>query len=320
MPSPTSAESSSVRLAPAAAPTASEAAAVALPYDFRRPTKLSRDHARALQVVFDTFASRLTTLLTSGLRQVCRAQVGEISQQTYDEYIHGLPNPTIILPMTLAPLPGTATLQLTVPVAMTAIDHILGGPGDVQPMRPLTDIEATLFRGLLDQFMSMLRDALVSIAVVEPQVGAIEYTPQFLQAAPATDPMIVCDFELTIGSQSCRMTISIPLASLLPSLEALRPPVDPATRRPPADNSRRMLGALRGAPIEVSVRFRPLLVESSRLMTLAPGDVIVLDHPVSAPLSVETGGQRVVSAVAGRTGNKLAALVVGDRPVPWEAS
>jgi flagellar motor switch protein FliM len=295
-------------------------AASAVPYDFRRPTKLSRDHARALQVAFDTFASRMTTLLTSGLRQVCRAQVGEISQQTYDEYINGLPNPTIILPLTLAPLAGTATLQLTVPVAMTAVDHILGGPGDVQPMRPLTDIEATLFRGLLDQFMTMLREALAPIVVVEPHVGAIEYTPKFLQAAPATDAMIVCDFELTIGSQTCRMTISIPLASLLPRLEALRPPVDPASRRPVADNSRRMLGALRGAPIEICVRFRPLQVDSVRLITLAPGDVIVLDHPVSAPLSVDTGGQHVVSAVAGRSGTKLAALVVGDRPMPWEAS
>ena len=311
MPAPTSAESDSARPA--------TPAAAAVPYDFRRPTKLSRDHARALQVVFDTFASRLTTLLTSGLRQVCRVQVGEISQQNYDEYIHGLPNPTIILPLTLAPLPGTATLQLTVPVAMTAIDHILGGPGDVQPMRPLTDIETTLFRGLLEQFMAMLREALASVAVVEPQVGAIEYTPQFLQAAPATDPMIVCDFELTIGSQSCRMTISVPLASLLPSLEALRPPADPAVR-PPADNSQRMLRALRGAAVEVSVRFRPLRVDSARLLALTPGDVLVLDHPVSAPLSVETDGQRVVSAVAGRSGNKLAALVVGDRPVPWEAS
>ncbi len=312
MPTPTSADLDSVRPVTAIATPA--------PYDFRRPTKLSRDHARALQVAFDTFASRLTTLLTSGLRQVCRAELSEISQQSYDEYINGLPNPTIVLPITLPPLRGTATLQLTVPLAMTAVDHLLGGPGDVQPIRPLTDIEATLFRGLVDQFMAMLREALAPIAVVETHIGAIEYTPQFLQAAPATDAMIVADFELTVGSQSCRMTISIPLASLLPSLEALRPPVDPATRRPAADNSRRMLGALRGAPVEVSVRFRPVLVESRRLMSLSVGDVIVLDHPVSDPLSIETGGQHVVAAVGGRSGTKLAALVVGDRPTPWEAS
>jgi len=314
VPTTTSADLDSARLAA----SASAAASSAVPYDFRRPSKLSRDHARVLQVAFDTFASRLSTLLTSGLRQVCRAQVTEVCQQSYDDYINGLPNPPIILPVALPPLPGTATFQVSVPVAMTAIDHLLGGPGDVQPMRPLTDIETTLFRNLLEQFMAMLRLSLEPIVAVQPHAGEIEYTPQFLQAAPATDPMIVGDFELTIGSQACRMTISIPLAALLPRLDALRPPADPERRATP-DTSSRMLTALREAPVEVAVRFRPLQLDSVRMLTLAPGDLVVLDHPITAPLSVETGGQRVVSAIAGRSGNRLAALVVGDPPTHWEA-
>jgi flagellar motor switch protein FliM len=290
-----------------------------VPYDFRRPTKLSREHARGLQVAYETFASRMTTLLTSGLRQVCRVQAGEISQLSYDEYINSLPTPTVLLPIALPPLPGTATLQLTVPVAMTAIDHLLGGPGDAQPMRPLTDIETTLFRGLLDQFMRVLKYALEPIVAVQPQIGAIEYTPHFLQAAPATDPMIVGEFELAIGHESCRMTISIPLASLLPRLEAMRPAADPGRAATP-DTAGRMLSALAAAPVEVSVRFRPVNLDSSRVLALSVGDVVRLDHPVDAPLSVETGGTPVVSAVAGRSGTRLAALVIGDRPTPWEAS
>jgi flagellar motor switch protein FliM len=311
VPAPTSAEPASARSLPVGP-------AAAVPYDFRRPTKLSREHARVLQVAYETFASRMTTLLTSGLRQFCRVQAGDIGQQTYDEYINGLPNPTVLLPVALSPLPGTATLQLSVPVAMAAIDHMLGGPGDdEQPMRPMTDIEMTLFRGLLDQFMSVLRYALEPIVAVQPEVGAVEYTPQFLQAAPATDPMIVGDFELTIGKETCRMTISIPLASLLPRLVALRPQTE-APPRPAPDTSKKVLGALRGAPVEVAVRFRPVAIDSARLLTLSVGDVVKLDHPVEAPLWVEAGDTRILSAVAGRSGNRLAALIVGDRTYPWE--
>ena len=54
-------------------------------YDFRRPAKLSREHVRSLQVAHETFARRLTTLLTSGLRQVCHVELGEVTQQNYDE-------------------------------------------------------------------------------------------------------------------------------------------------------------------------------------------------------------------------------------------
>ena len=39
----------------------------AVPYDFRHPTKLSREHVRLLQMAYETFARRLTTVLTGGL-------------------------------------------------------------------------------------------------------------------------------------------------------------------------------------------------------------------------------------------------------------
>ncbi|MGH3494946.1 MAG: hypothetical protein ACRDQ1_17155, partial [Sciscionella sp.] len=48
-----------------------------VPYDFRRPSKLSREHIRMLQMAYETFARRMTTLLTSGLRQVCPVTLSE---------------------------------------------------------------------------------------------------------------------------------------------------------------------------------------------------------------------------------------------------
>ena len=37
-------------------------------YDFRHPTKLSRDHARGLQIVYETFARQWATQMTASLR------------------------------------------------------------------------------------------------------------------------------------------------------------------------------------------------------------------------------------------------------------
>src|ERR1700761_308461 len=50
-------------------------------YDFRRPTKLSRDHVRVLQMSFETFARRLGTLLTSSLRVLSQINLLAIDQQ-----------------------------------------------------------------------------------------------------------------------------------------------------------------------------------------------------------------------------------------------
>lgn len=276
-------------------------------YDFRRPTKISREHVRSLQMAYETFARRLTTLLTSGLRQLCQVTVSDISQQSYDDYIGGLDSPTLITPLAIPPLAGTGTMQFSLPITLAAIDHMLGGPGGKQPVRTLTDIEATLLRGLLDQIVGVLRYAMEPIVAFEPLAGAIEYNPQFLQAAGAADAMIVGEFEMSIGQERSPLRISLPLAALLPRL-AQRP------REAAAASDRSDQAAVRerlaDLPLDVSLQFEPVGLSPSRVLSLAVGDLVPLAHRVGAPLSVHAGGIRYARAVAGKAGTRLAALVV----------
>jgi flagellar motor switch protein FliM len=284
-----------------------------LRYDFRRPTKLSRDHTRALQMSYETFARRLTTQLTSGLRQVCQVTLVAIEQQTYEEYIGGLAQTTIIAELSIEPLPGTAILEFSVPTALACVDYLLGGPGGDQPTRPLTDIETPLLRSLIDQMLAVLRYAMETTTSIEPVLGSIEYNPQFVQAASATDTMIVGSFEMRIGNQVCLATLCIPFASILPKLDSGRDkrPSTPGEQLVQAQTASRLRTALGGAPISVSVRFQSLTLTPDKLLSLTPGDVLPLNHRVTAPLSVEAGGTTFAHALAGRAGSRLAGLVVG---------
>jgi len=282
-------------------------------YDFRRPTKLSREHMRMLQLAYETFARRLTTVLTSGLREVCLVTVTDITQLSYDEYVGTLSTPTLMVPMSLPPLAGTAVLEMSLGVALAAIDHLLGGPGGKQQTRTLTDIETTLFRGLIDQMLSVLQYSLEPMIAIEPTAGSIEYTPQFLQAASAADAVIVAEFAMAIGKEECRLTVCIPLAPLLPRLATHRPR-DAALEDSAAAiaaATRRMRNRLSDVPLEISVRFEPVHLSPARILSLAVGDVLVLDHRVGAPLSVEASGVTFARAIAGKSGTHLAALVVG---------
>jgi flagellar motor switch protein FliM len=286
----------------------------AVPYDFRRPTKLSREHVRMLQIAYETYARRLTTLLTSGLRQVCQVSVSEISQQSYEEYVTGLESQTLLVPFTAAPLAGTGVLQFSLPVALAAVDHMLGGPGGEQAARPLTDIETSLVRGLLEQMTGVLRYALEPIIAVTPVLGAIEYNPQFVQAAGATDPVVVAELEMVIGSESCRATLCMPLGPLLPVLLAQRPrAAEDDDAEGVAAAAQRVRERLGEVPLEVSVEFRPLTLSPARILTLRPGDVLSLPHRVGVPLTVRAGGTVYASAIAGKSGSRLAALIV-DTP------
>jgi flagellar motor switch protein FliM len=285
------------------------------PYDFRHPTKLSRDNARVMQMVYDGFARRLTTVFTSALRQVCHVSVGDITQRSYEEYIAGLASPTLLVPMSLTPLHGTGVLEFSLPVALGAIDHLLGGPGGPQPTRTLTEIEVGLVGGLLDQMVATFRHAFDPVVALASGAGAIEYNPQFLQAAAPTDAMVTGEFALHIGREKSRLTLCLPLAPLLPRLDAQFPGDRSGAGQDgsAATAARRLRARLGDVPVDVSARFAPVRIPSDRLLSLRPGDVIPLPHRVGAPLRIHVGDRPFAAAVAGRSGSTLAALIV-DNP------
>lgn len=285
-----------------------------LPYDFRRPSKLAREHVRMLEMAYETFARRITTQLTSSLRQVCTIALREISQQSYEEYVTGLAPQTLLAPVALPPLAGTAVLEFGLPVAQAAIDHMLGGPGGSQVARPLTDIETSLIRGLIEQMLATLRYSLEPVLPVTPSLAPIEYNPQFVQAASATDAVVIGTFEMTVGAETGQLTLCLPLASLLPRLTAQKiKERDEDAEIAAATTSERLRERLGDVPLDVAIRFAPVALSPQQILTLAAGDVLPLTHRVGAPLTIQAGGISFGRAVAGKAGNRLAALIV-DTP------
>ncbi|GAA3149681.1 flagellar motor switch protein FliM [Planomonospora alba] len=282
------------------------------PYDFRRPIKLSREHVRTLQLAYETFARQFTTLLTTSLRVVSQVSLVSIQQLTYDEYISALSNPTIVATVDLEPLPGTAIMEFSLSTAMASIDHMLGGPGGPQPERPLTDMETPLLRDLLSRVLEEMHYAFESITEIRPQLGVIDYNPQFVQAAAPADAVIVASFDMRVGSEECLATVCMPFASIFPKLQGNDNDVTLSSGQRAAreEAHRNMAAALGATPIEVAVRFNPIKLHPDQIVTLQPGDVVPLGHPVTAPLAVTSADITFAHAVPGSQGPRLACLVV----------
>jgi flagellar motor switch protein FliM len=274
--------------------------------------KLSREHARTLQVAYESFARQFTTLLTSSLRVVSQVTMLSIEQLTYQEYIKSLGTPTVMAMIELEPLPGVAILEFSLTAAMACIDHLLGGPGGTQPERPLTDIETPLLHGLLDRVLAELRVGFETVADTHPRLLGLEYNPQFAQAAAASDPMIVSTFELRIGAEECVATLCLPFSPIFSRLQTERADValTPEQRTAREHAHRDLVAGLEQAPLEVTVRFASVRMRPEDLVDLRPGDVVPLAHPVTAPLTIESAGATFAFAVPGSQGSRLACLVV----------
>jgi flagellar motor switch protein FliM len=286
-----------------------------LPYDFRRPTKLSREYVRRLQIVYETFARRWATLLTSTLRVLCHVTLVSIEQLTYEEYVASLVSPTMLALLTLEPLPGTAIMEFSLSAAMASIDHMLGGPGGAQPQRPLTDIETPLLRRMLTRALDELKYAFEPLVAVQPQLGAIEYNPQFVQACAASDAVVVASFEMRVGAEDCVATLCLPLVTIYAKLnEDADVTLTEAQRLDRETAHRKVVAGLENTPIDVSVRFAPRRMRPEDLVGLQPGDVVRLGHPVAVPLDVMAAGITFAHAVPGNQGSRLACLIVPEPP------
>ncbi|MGH3497803.1 MAG: flagellar motor switch protein FliM [Nocardioidaceae bacterium] len=284
-----------------------------VPYDFRRPTTLSREHSRTLQIAMETFSRQATTVLTSTLRAVCQVGLANVEQLTYTEYVQSLAPQTYMCVLSVEPVPGAGVMEIPIAAAMAFVDHLLGGPGSgEQPDRPLTEIENALVQGLVERLLSEMRYAFESLVVVDPVVTGVEYNPQFAQAAAASDAVVVSTLDLRIGEIDHIVTVCLPFPGLLPYLTAAGGSGAVSERE---QEQRRIAADVLGdsfgqVPVDVSVRFRATSIDPSVLMELVPGDVVRLAHPAAAPLDVTSGDVVFAHATPGARGRRLACLVV----------
>lgn len=285
-----------------------------MPYDFRRPIQLSREHSRILQLGFDSFARQATTVFTSLLRTVCQVQLESVHQISYDEYVATLQGPTYLTKFSAEPLSGLGLLDIPLSATMSCVDHMLGGPGaEFQPTRPLTEIESSVVAHLIERLLGEMRYGLAAIADLELHATGVEYSPQFAQVAGAADMMVVVTFTLRIAETSHPMSLCLPFNGLHPHLtKAAAPaPVSDRERAMKAQAAALLQEQFTQVPVDVQVRFRPTQLDPERLGSLVPGDVVRLGHPSTAPLDVVVDDTTFAHATAGAKGPRLAALIVG---------
>lgn len=284
------------------------------PYDFRRPMTMAREHARVLEMAFETFARQWGNQLTARLRAMAQVTLDGLSLTSYDEYVRTLPGTTAMMLCTIEQTRQTAVVQVPVHTSMVWIDYLLGGPGTGDPRedRELTEIELTLLRGVMQAALGDLGYAFSALAPLDVTFRTVQYNPQFVQAVPASDAVLVATFQMRVGEREDLATVMFPAELLLGAVRQ----ADGTNGRSSEDQRAHeaaladLEAAVEEVPVEVAVRFAPLVVRPRDVVGLAVGDVVPLSHPSSQPLDVVVDGVVLARAAAGNNGSRLACMVV----------
>jgi flagellar motor switch protein FliM len=271
-----------------------------------------------LQIAQEAFARQATTVLTTLLRTGARMELLGIEQQSYDDYVATLPNPYFLTTFTLEPLAGKGLLAYPLDMAMATVDHMLGGSGaSEQPIRPMTGMESTIHGHLLLRLLEEFAGSFAHITTLQPEVDSIEYNPQLAQAAAGSDTVMVASYSMAIGQREGKATLVLPFASFAQALNnAASPQLSESAQRKRQRAAELLAARLELVPVDVSVRFTPLEVSSSDLLSLAVGDVLLLRHPRDSPLEVTTNDVTFAHAIASNHRRRLAAAIV---PTPYAA-
>ncbi len=284
-------------------------------YDFRQPGGIERHHQRALHLLLEVYAHRVSGGLTANLGVPVHMSLATLEQLTWEDYVASLPEPTALASCALTPLPGRLTVHLPLSLAGILVEGRLGGGKVGRPFgleRALTDIEQKILDPVIEVLVGELPPVLASL--VSLRAGGVSQVAgaRFLQAVAASEMCLVATFPVSVGDHDeADMSLCFQISTLRSIIEAMVfQELEGGTG---SDEEARVIAERVGMlPVELALRFPPISLGPMQIASLEPGDVIPLHYDQDRPLElVLGGGERLLEGVPASSGKRLAAVVVG---------
>lgn len=291
------------------AATATKAAEVEV-YDFGRSATLSREHTRALELAFDTFARQWSAQLSGKIHVRATIAVEHVGMLTYGEYAQSLPTTTTMIVCALPDSDERLIVQLPTSAATSWIVQMVGGRASTASEdRTFTPIEQALIRSLIADAIDHLTGALDGLLPPGITVTGIQYNSQFAQVAAAGEPVIVARLSLRLGGRTVPASVMLP-ASVLAGFTVR---VSDGDRSAGPGMVRRHVEV---SPVELALRLAPRAVLPHEVLDLAVGDIVSFPHSADRPMILTVGDQPVATAAVGSAGARLACVVTTTVPDP----
>jgi flagellar motor switch protein FliM len=263
----------------AVTPGSAENVSQAVRYNFRRPSRVSKEQIRSMLLLHEDFAKHMSASLSGMVRTMVDIDVEAVEQISYSEYIMAIATPTCAFVFNMEPLKGGAVLEINPNLAFVFMDRLLGGQGQGVPTpRELTEIERAVVERIGLRAMVELQQAWQQVGAFTFRVLNLETNPQFLQVTSPNEVILVATFRLKIGDVVGGMTLGYPyllLESIIERLGAQKWMPTGATGAT-ADSRAFVVRELGQASLGVRALLGRANVSVRDLLNLRPGQVLPL--------------------------------------------
>ncbi len=283
-----------------------------LDYDFKRPAKFSKEHLRTLEIIFEHYGRLLSTNLPVYLRKNVQVSLASSEAVTFSEFTNALGNPSLLGVVNFVPLPGNIIIEMSVNLAFTIIDRMLGGNGiPLEKNREFSEIELLILERIMVVCMQLLREPWKSVVELNPVLDMIETNAQFAQILSPNEMMAIVTLNVEIGNISGLMNICLPHLTLESVVDKLNTKFWFSTIHNADGNSYEdyIEEVIEKVTLPVVANLGTSAITVTDFMNLQVGDIIRLNSNVDEEMDVYVGNIKKFTALPGTNKEKYAVRI-----------
>ncbi|CDF58037.1 flagellar motor switch protein FliM [Thermobrachium celere] len=276
-------------------------------YDFKRPNKFSKEHVKTLEMVHENFARIASNYLTANLRTSVQIKVISTEQLTYEEFIHSIPNPTILVTYFLEPFNGIFLFETGPQFVFQVIDILFGGEGkELIKVREFTEIEKNIIKKINIKLIESLKLAWEDVIDVEPRFDSLETNPVLNQFLAPNEPVELITMQVQINNNQSFINMCIPYISVEKYIDRLiiqyrtnlKTELDSSTTKKLEKN-------IMNVEVNTHVELGKSLITVKDFLNLNVGDCIKLNTKISDSLNYYIENKLHYKVYPGSIGKKL---------------
>ena len=281
-------------------------------YDFKRPTKFSKEHLRTLEIIYEHYGRLLSTNLPVYLRKNIQVSVASSETVIFSEFTNALSNPVILGIVNFQPLGGTILIELAAQLGFAIIDRMLGGAGDpLEKNRDFTEIEMTIIEKMMVVCMQLMREPWKNVVDINPVMERIETNSQFAQVIAPNDMIAIVTLNMKIGDVEGFMNVCLPFFTLENVMDKLNTKYWYANMQEKNEEEfqENIEALIKIVDVPVKAALGKTNISVNDFVNLQIGDIIRLDTDVDQDLTVYVGNIKKFTALPGSSKDKYAVRV-----------
>lgn len=281
-------------------------------YDFKRPTKFSKEHLRTLEIIFEHFGRLVSTNLPAYLRKNVQMEVVNAEAVTYSEFSNSLSNPVLIGIVNVEPLNGNIIMEIASNLGFCIVDRMLGGTGEpLEKVRDYSEIELGILERIFTICINMLQEPWKNVVEIEPRLERIETNSQFVQIISPSEMIAIVTINMKIGEVVGLMNICLPFLTLEDVMDKLNTKYWYASMENNEENA--YFDVIETAISKAQIPIRAVLGNSTisvnDFVNLQKGDIIKINRQYDAELDIFVGNMLKFKALPGSASEDYAVKI-----------